>query len=148
LVLLVVLIAGRRRKRPKLDDDAVLHRQFTDDEEDGESYAREMDADADIAHVVGELGEDDDTIVIRWGEGKNGDRPIYSQPIESIETNLSDDDMNNTDGHSCSSPSCKICAMKAEEGILHFTATPKSLNAPVSLSRDLRSYTSNDTVDL
>jgi hypothetical protein len=136
----VILVAGRRRRRSeKVEDGAVIHQQFTDDE----SYIREIDEEAGaIAQVV---SEDDDSVVIRWGEEKSGDQPIYSQPIESI---LSSDDMQYVESHACSSPSCRICAMKAEEGVgVHFIS-PRSSNAPVSLSRESRSYESNDTVDL
>jgi hypothetical protein len=153
LVLFVVLLAGRRRRRPeaeKVEDGAVV-RQYTDDEEDDLTYTRELEADAgayenNIAQVVDEE-EDDDFGIIPWGQDRNRDHPIYSQPIESI---LSDDDnMEYTGNHSCSSPSCKICAMKAEEEVvIHFIPTMNSFNAPVSLSRDSRTYTSTDTVDL
>jgi MYXO-CTERM domain-containing protein len=150
LVLLVLLLAGRRRRRPeeeKVEEaGAFVHRQFTD-EEDDESYTRDMDAGAgvyakNLAHVV---SEDDDSVVIRWGE--TGDQSIYSQPIESI---LAADDLKFAmENHSCSSPSCKICAMKAEEGVgVRFIATPRSSNVPAPLSRDSRNYLSNDTVDL
>jgi hypothetical protein len=149
LVLLVVLVAGRRRRRPeaeKVEEGAVVHRQFTDDEEDGESYFREMYADAGDKNIAQVVSEDDDSVVIRWGEEKNGDEPIYSQRIESI---LAADDTKYMESHSCSSPSCKVCAMKAEGGVgVRFIATPRSSNAPVSLSRDSRNYLSHDTVDL
>jgi hypothetical protein len=138
----VILVAGRRRQRSeKVVDGAVAHQQFTDDgyTDDDEAVAY----DKNIAHVV---SEDDDSVVIRWGEEKSGDQPIYEQPIESI---LSSDDMKYAENHSCSSPSCRICAMKAEEGVgVRFIATPRSSTTPVSLSRESRSYESNDTVDL
>jgi MYXO-CTERM domain-containing protein len=149
LVLVVLLVAGRRRRRPegKVDEASLfVHRQFTE-EEDDDSYTRDMDAgagayDRNIAHVV---SEDDDSVVIRWGE--TGDQSIYSTPIESI---LAADDMKFAmENHSCSSPSCTICAMKAEEGVgVRFIATPRYSNVPAPLSRDSRTYLSNDTVDL
>jgi MYXO-CTERM domain-containing protein len=148
LALLVLLLAGRRRrhaKEEKVEEGASMHRQFTDEEDDDDSYTRDMDAgayDKNIAHVV---SDEDDSVVIRWGE--TGDQPIYSEPIESI---LAADDMKFAmENHSCSSPSCKICAKKAEEGVgVRFIATPRSSNVPAPLSRDSRSYLSNDTVDL
>jgi hypothetical protein len=146
LVLLVLLVAGKRRRRPeeeKVEEaGAFVHRQLTDDEEDDSLSPRDMAAGAGVAHVV---SEDDDSVVIRWGE--TGDQSIYSQPIESI---LAADDMKFAmENHSCSSPSCKICAMKAEEGVgVRFIPTPRSSNVPGPLPRDSRSYLSNDTVDL
>jgi hypothetical protein len=150
LVLFILILVGRRRRRgEKVEDGVFAHQQFID-EDDGETYIREIDADAgaydkNIAQVVGE-GEDDDSVFIRWGEEKSCDQPIYSQPIDSF---LSADDMKYVESHSCSSPSCRVCAMKVEEGVgVRFIATPRKPNAPVWLSRDSRSYMSNDTIDL
>jgi hypothetical protein len=146
IMLFVLLLAGRRRRHSEGEKDEegpFVHRILTADEDDGEeSYTRDMGGA--VAHVV---TEDDDSVVIRWGEEKNGDESMYSQRIEST---LAADDMKFAmENHSCSSPSCKICAMKEAEGVgVRFIPTPRSSNLPEPLSRDSRSYLSNDTVDL
>jgi MYXO-CTERM domain-containing protein len=153
LVLLVLLVAGRRRRRSNTDkiEGGLVHRQFTDDEEeDGDfsgTYAREIDAGSHAKNLAQVVGEDDDSVVIRWGEGKVvGGQDIYSQPVESI---WSADERKVMESHSCSSPSCKVCEMKTQEGVgIQFFASPKSSTTPVPLSRESRSYMSNDTVDL
>lgn len=155
VVLFGLLFVGRRRRNAAGKAAGGLgHRQFTDDEDDLESFHTDMEAEkkfTPIAQVVSDA-EDDDSGVIVWEGDEHADNNVMAiytkappQSQEEEESELTPTERQALANHSCSSPSCKICEMKTQEGVT-FIPTPRS---PATLSPTAsRSYLADDTVDL
>jgi hypothetical protein len=156
VVLLVLLVAGRRRRSGTSKAEGIEHRQLTADEDDDpDMYAREVGPDAyfgatDDSSYDYPDDEGSESVIIWDGDEEDGIQAIYSEPAgENI---LTPEQREALENHSCSSPSCRICEMKNQEGVgVTFVqaTTPRSFDFPTTLSPDARrNYVSEDTVDL
>jgi len=157
IILLLLLLFVRRGKK---DKNAARHLEYTDEDENSGFIDEEGEGDsfsdypsARLAHVVGE--DDSQYTGASWG----GKSRIRIEPVESIPEDTFSDPIELTQdgvpfgeesphglGQSCSSPTCKICDARRQQGTsTKFVRNQQYDPNPTSNDRD---YISSDTVDL
>ena len=161
LMLLLLLLLFVRRGRGR-DKDEPRHYEVTDEEENSNFVDDHNDFDDSfsdmptnrLAHVVGE--EDSQYTGTSWGnKSRIRIEPVrsvpdetFSEPVEITSDGIPYEDQRLHDiGQTCSSPTCKICESRRQQGANTKFVRNQKYDPNPSQSYD-RDYLATDTVDL